>query len=163
LDLDLDVVAPPAAPAKPLDRTQPLEPLSTQAKPGQPFGDDGSFELPAFELPDLAPAPATFAASAPTSAPPAYDFGDLSLDLGNAGSKAPAEPALDYSSMPAPLDDTPAFAGDPSDPLVRKLDLAEEFRQIGDMEGARDLLEEVVGKADGPLKARAQSLLDSLG
>jgi len=165
LDLDLDVVAPPAPPAKPLDRTQPLEPLSAQDKPGQPLGDDGSFELPAFELPDLAPAPApaTSAASAPTSAPPAYDFGDLSLDLGNAGSKAPAEPALDYSSMPAALDDAPAFAGDPSDPLVRKLDLAEEFRQIGDMEGARDLLEEVVGKADGPLKARAQSLLDSLG
>ena len=158
LDLDLDVVAPPAAPTKPLDRTQPLEPLSAQAEPGQTLGDDGSFELP-----DLSPAAATPAASAPASAPPTYDFGDLSLDLGNAGSKAPAEPALDYSSMPASLDDAPAFTGDPSDPLVRKLDLAEEFRQIGDMEGARDLLEEVVGKADGPLKARAQSLLDSLG
>ena len=162
LDLDLDVVASPAAPGKPLDRTQPLEPISAQTKPGQPFGDDGSFELPSFELPDTKPAASMSAATASASAPPAYDFGDLSLDLGDAGSKAPAEPALDYSSMPAALDGAPAFVGDPSDPLVRKLELAEEFRQIGDLEGARDLLEEVVGKADGPLKTRAQSLLDGL-
>ena len=51
--------------------------------------------------------------------------------------------------------------GDPADPLVRKFELAEEFRQIGDKEGARDLLEEVVAKASGTLKARAQSLLDA--
>jgi pilus assembly protein FimV len=30
------------------------------------------------------------------------------------------------------------------------------------MEGARDLLEEVVAKADGALKAKAQGLLDRL-
>ena len=60
------------------------------------------------------------------------------------------------------MDDRVAAAGDPSDPLVRKLELAEEFRQIGDKEGARDLLEEVVAKASGPLKVRAQSLLDGL-
>ncbi len=48
------------------------------------------------------------------------------------------------------------------DPLARKLELAEEFRQIGDMEGARDLLEEVVAKAGGALRAKAQAMLDSL-
>jgi pilus assembly protein FimV len=41
--------------------------------------------------------------------------------------------------------------------------LAEEFRQIGDTDGARDLLEEVVAKATGTLKTRAQSMLDDLG
>ena len=35
---------------------------------------------------------------------------------------------------------------DPTNPLSHKLELAEEFRQIGDIEGARDLLEEVVAK-----------------
>ncbi len=49
------------------------------------------------------------------------------------------------------------------DPLARKLELAEEFRQIGDLEGARDLLEEVVAKADGALRNKAQSMLDRLG
>jgi pilus assembly protein FimV len=60
--------------------------------------------------------------------------------------------------------DLPAVegAGDAVDPLVRKLELAEEFRQIGDTEGARDLLEEVVAKADGSLKAKAQGMLETL-
>ena len=49
------------------------------------------------------------------------------------------------------------------DPLARKLELAEEFRQIGDVEGARDLLEEVVAKADGALKSKAQGMLAGLG
>ena len=49
------------------------------------------------------------------------------------------------------------------DPLSRKLELADEFRQIGDMEGARDLLQEVLAKADGTLKSKAQSMLDDLG
>ena len=48
------------------------------------------------------------------------------------------------------------------DPLARKLELAEEFRQIGDMEGARDLLEEVLDSADGALKSKAQGMLDKL-
>ena len=48
------------------------------------------------------------------------------------------------------------------DPLSRKLELAEEFRQIGDLEGARDLLEEVVAKAEGALQAKAQGMLDKL-
>jgi pilus assembly protein FimV len=48
------------------------------------------------------------------------------------------------------------------DPMERKLELAEEFRQIGDAEGARDLLQEVIAKASGPMKARAQALLDEL-
>jgi len=48
------------------------------------------------------------------------------------------------------------------DPLSRKLELADEFRQIGDMEGARDLLQEVLAKADGTLKSKAQSMLDDI-
>ena len=50
-----------------------------------------------------------------------------------------------------------------ADPLLRKLELAEEFRQIGDTDGARDLLHEVLAKASGTLKTRAQGILDQLG
>ena len=46
-------------------------------------------------------------------------------------------------------------------PATRSV-LAEEFRQIGDMEGARDLLEEVLDSADGALKSKAQGMLDKL-
>jgi pilus assembly protein FimV len=51
---------------------------------------------------------------------------------------------------------------DGADPLARKVELADEFRQIGDLEGARDLLQEVIDKAEGALRAKAQGMLDNL-
>ena len=148
LDLDLDLVAASVPGARPLEVTQPIEPASTAFK--------GAARLPDFDM------PASDAGSVATTRASALDFDAISLDLGNAGKPTNSEPALDYSSMPGALDGPMESLGDPSDPLVRKLELADEFRQIGDKDGARDLLEEVVAKATGPLKARAQSLLDGL-
>ena len=105
-----------------------------------------------FDLQDFAPAPEP----APPAAPPAFDLSGISLDL-----DAPA-PAHGGDMASAPLD-LPFEEDDGTDPLERKLELAEEFRQIGDLEGARDLLQEVVDKADGGLKTRAQGMLDNLG
>ena len=93
-----------------------------------------------------------------------FDLGELSLDDDSPGTAGAA-------SRPAPLGGQDDFAAslpsfdlsdDSADPLARKLELAEEFRQIGDMEGARDLLEEVVASADGALKTKAQGMLDRL-
>ena len=56
----------------------------------------------------------------------------------------------------------PPIAPSDGDPLARKIELAEEFRQIGDTEGARDLLEEVMSKADGALRTKAKTMLDAL-
>ena len=89
---------------------------------------------------------------------PTVSGNDISLDLGAASGGKAVEPALDFGAG-GPDSVSPI---DASDPLARKLELAEEFRQIGDMEGARDLLEEVVAKAGGALKTKAQSMLDSL-
>ena len=87
----------------------------------------------------------------PAPAPaPAFDLGDISLDLDAPAAAAPA----------AELDPMGELS---ADPMARKLELAEEFRQIGDADGARELLQEVVEQAqDAGLKARAQSMLDSL-
>lgn len=91
-----------------------------------------------------------------------FDLGELTLD--------DHKPAA--VSRPAPLSADSEFSAslpslelgdEDADPLVRKLELAEEFRRIGDMEGARDLLEEVVVSAEGALKTKAQGMLDSLG
>ena len=54
------------------------------------------------------------------------------------------------------------FASDDEDPLLRQLELADEFRQIGDTEGAREVLQELIGKASGPLRDKAQALLNEL-
>ena len=80
--------------------------------------------------------------------------------------------AMDFDefalSQPLDLDITApgqleGLDGDDIDPLARKLELADEFRQIGDLEGARDLLNEVVAKAGGAMRAKAQAMLDALG
>lgn len=46
--------------------------------------------------------------------------------------------------------------------LERKIALAAEFMQIGDFEGARDLLDEVYARATGKLKDRARDMLDEM-
>lgn len=63
---------------------------------------------------------------------------------------------------PAATISTQSPSVDSSVDLTLKLDLAEEFRQIGDIEGARDLLEQIAAEASGNLKGRAQRLLDKL-
>jgi pilus assembly protein FimV len=139
------------------------------------------FELPFDDTPARpaasAAAPAPAAAEAPT-----FDFGDLSLDLDLPASPsavtAPATaaatdtepPMLDFGSLKGldlPDAGGPAQAAsdaddDRADPLQRKLELAEEFRQIGDVEGARDLLEEVVAQGGDALKSRARAMLGRL-
>ena len=85
---------------------------------------------------------------------------DTTLDFSNFGASEAA--SLDEHGDTAPAGLADLDAADLSDPLARKLELADEFRQIGDMEGARDLLEEVVAKATGAMRARAQAMLDSL-
>lgn len=104
-------------------------------------------------------APAAPTTSAPDSKSPLeFDLSSISLDL-----DAPATSgATDLDIETDGLVDEEAD-DDNADPLARKLELAEEFRQIGDTEGARDLLQEVANKAEGTLKAKAQSMLADLG
>ena len=74
-----------------------------------------------------------------------FDLGSLSLDL-----ESPA--------------DGPTQAPDSmgEDPLETKLALAEEFISIGDEDGARALIEEVVSEASGDMRAKAQRALAKL-
>jgi pilus assembly protein FimV len=136
VDLDLDLAfAAQSAPAA-METTQPLQGASASAA-GQSAAGPGAAKAMEFDL------------------------GDLSLELGQSKPSAAAPTLLDLPAIGGVVTAPPA--ADSADPLARKLELAEEFRQIGDIDGARDLLEEVVGRANGPLKVRAQSLLDGLG
>jgi pilus assembly protein FimV len=151
-----------------LDETpEPVEPPRSEA-----IKDAVNFSLPELEIAgdgltlqpgdseEAKPSVATAAASAnaapvepsePKAAPQAdldmleFDLGSLSLDLGN-------EP-------PAPA---PAAPGTPEDPLATKLALAQEFSAIGDDDGARALIEEVIAEASGDMKIKAQSALANL-
>jgi pilus assembly protein FimV len=72
-----------------------------------------------------------------------FDLGSLSLDLD-------------------PPESTSALSMRGEDPLETKLALAEEFVSIGDSDGARALIEEVVAEATGELRTRAERALSDL-
>ena len=161
LDLDLGGSEDETTARTPLDATQPLSPRSAAV-------GDGDMTL-AFTPTPLA-APAAPAAHAPAPAAPAaqeFDLSGISLDFDlpesakAATASVPGLPKSDFGAIDLPSLDGAGEAA--SDPISRKLELAEEFRQIGDTEGARDLLQEVVAKAEGTLKAKAQGMLDDLG
>ncbi len=169
VDLDLDISSP--APldevndsvAPPVTAAGDLPPLDLpefgSSLPSAPAPAEAPLEF-GVDLPNLEPTPAPAADAdgldfgievPPAPAPaPAFDLGDISLDL---DAPAAAAPAVEQD-----------LVGELSaDPMARKLELADEFRQIGDADGARELLQEVVEQAqDAGLKARAQSMLDSL-
>ncbi|RVT54504.1 hypothetical protein ENE75_04085 [Rubrivivax albus] len=178
LDLDLDVdLDAPTEPGQddllsPAEMTAPLRtdvdlPDEATARLDVPAADDGNaldFELPVPELPAAEP-PAPAPASTGTT-----DFGALDFELDTpterqdrtAGQAEEKFPDFEPSGSPDDIPPVSEYGALADDPLARKLELAEEFRQIGDMEGARDLLEEVIAKADGALKAKAQGMLDRL-
>jgi pilus assembly protein FimV len=91
------------------------------------------------------------------------------LDQGEASDfeRAPVDiPQVDLAEEDNAVDDMsrapPPPPPDLNHPLERKLALAKEFLEIGDLEGARDLLDEVYAQATGPLKDSASLLLDTL-
>ena len=107
--------------------------------------------------------------------PLAFDLSGIELDLdkpvrstgaptaasgGGGAAVMEMEPRLDAIELP--FVDTGSDA-DGGDPLARKIELAEEFQRIGDKDGARDLLREVLATASGATKTKAQGMLDDLG
>jgi pilus assembly protein FimV len=165
LDLDLDLGGSPHS----LEATRPL---ATDAVPNHAAdSSNGGLDFALDSVGHHTPTPSAGGAMD-------FDLDSLSLDL-TLPSAAPAKPAAhsapasDFGhfelSAPGSLDeptttpDDTLDGGDDSDPISRKMELAEEFRQIGDIEGARDLLEEVVQKSSGTLKSKAQSMLNGLG
>jgi pilus assembly protein FimV len=164
VDVDLGAAGPEAETSAPVpftEATQPMAPTVALAPDSQL-----DFELPLDEAPAAAP---------PTKAPD-FDFGGLSLDLDTPAtppaaaapatpSAEPDAPMLDFGSIVGgkPVEWGESASGDETlDPLERKLELADEFRQIGDVEGARDLLEEVIARGGEALKAKAQAMLGRL-
>jgi pilus assembly protein FimV len=125
------------------------EPTTIALRPSAPPPENDGLDFDLASLPeptfDVSPAPAPKSSTGETSI---LDFGDFGLENPPAAGAVDGGGEVDLGS---------------DNPLARKLELAEEFRQIGDLEGARDLLEEVVSKADGTLKSKAQGMLDQLG
>jgi pilus assembly protein FimV len=110
-----------------------------------------------------------------------FDTADLTLqsetlpNAENSGTRAvddspitnPGALEFDFGSLSLELDKTEPVLSEPlgaveNDPLLTKLALADEFAAIGDQEGARALIEEVIEQASGDLQAKAQQALKKL-
>jgi len=124
-----------------------------------------------FELPASAPAAAQAPAPAP-SAPASSGGLDFDLNLGASDEKAEtpsAAPAMDLSAISLDLGtpgEAPA-AGASADPkwqeVATKLDLAKAYEEMGDKDGARELLNEVLREGDAAQQGQAKQMLAKLG
>ncbi|MDQ5849564.1 MAG: hypothetical protein M3544_11455, partial [Pseudomonadota bacterium] len=102
------------------------------------------------------------------AAPDAGQGFDLKLDMDEKKSEPHKTPAIDLSTISLDL----GSAGEPttgpasSDPkwqeVATKLDLAKAYQEMGDKDGARELLNEVMKDGDAAQKGQAQQLLAKL-
>ena len=187
IDFDLGAPAAPAA-----EKKSDFTPEGTVIMKSQPAdqtssgGLDFDLGLGDTKKPEAAPA----APTAPAAPAPAADSGggldfDLNLDLGSPAEKpaeekpaaaaAPAAPAgdgglaLDLSGIsldlgtPEPAAAAPAGGGDAKwQEVATKLDLAKAYEEMGDKDGARELLNEVMKDGDAAQKGQAEQLLAKL-
>lgn len=179
----LDLV-PPAAPAPATVEPTTVEPVAAApmlAEPPRPLREpetvasppeDMALEFVPQELPVAPPSPSAASANAlspprAARAPLELDLQGLTLELDSLDT-APPPPAAETQAEATPpsppaVPEPHLQAAAPADRLATKLALAAEFKAIGDIEGTRSLLQEVVAEASGDLQARAQQMLAELG
>ncbi len=96
------------------------------------------------------------------------DFGaDANASKGDGGAEAPSEPSgngaagMDFSGLDLDLDASVDELGD-LDEVATKLDLARAYLEMGDKEGAREILQEVIAEGNQEQKNNAQSLMAAM-
>jgi pilus assembly protein FimV len=165
LDFDLGAAAPAPRPSATPDET-----VIAGSEPSS--GLDFNLDLGTEEKkPEPKPAPAK---AVPAAEPSGLDF-DLNLDIDKSGlpSAPPAAPEpskVDLSTISLDLGATadaaaaPRAGGDAKwQEVATKLDLAKAYEEMGDKDGARELLKEVVKDGDAAQRASAEQLLAKLG
>jgi pilus assembly protein FimV len=103
---------------------------------------------------------------------PEFDIGSINLDLaappaassfGEETLVHTAAPSLDEPLMEAlPTDEAPV-RNEQWEEVNTKLDLAKAYEEMGDLEGARELLQEVVGEGPVDLVEQARTILGRIG
>ncbi|MEI6732549.1 MAG: FimV/HubP family polar landmark protein [Comamonadaceae bacterium] len=124
--------------------------FSIDEEPGEPIGETAA-SVAETAPSGLSATPVIPAPMTPTK-PEAPDFDMLKFDLGSLSLDLGDDVAPEASGEPVRTDD----------PLATKLALSEEFVAIGDVEGARTLIEEVIAEATGDLKLKAKMALSDL-
>jgi pilus assembly protein FimV len=155
LDLDLDLGSAPAVP-----------PAAEEPADFSPSGTlimDAATKQAASELGSTGNA-IDFDLDAPTveqkgkeTAVPALDF-DFNLN-----DEPKSVPAVDLSRLSLDLDSGADAAGDSNwQEVATKLDLAKAYEEMGDKDGARELLNEVLKEGDSSQQAQARTMLEAI-
>lgn len=134
---------PAAETAISIDFDLPIGDKPGQAASAQPASPASAPAIGGIDF-DLAP---SMEAGGHGSSAPALDLGSISLDLGAAGSGNGSAAAPDARWQE----------------VATKLDLAKAYEEMGDKDGARELLKEVMKEGDTAQQQRAQTMLQAIG
>lgn len=150
-DFDLDIAEAAGEPAAvPAAQPATAEPAPTPVAPPD-MSDDFDLSL---SLDDDSPAARNFAT----------ELDDVNAELDKL-SQSLESPALDTgpaAQEPDPVDDLDFDFLSGTDEVATKLDLARAYVDMGDQEGARDILDEVIKDGDDAQRKEAQDLLGRL-
>jgi pilus assembly protein FimV len=159
LDFDFDLSGltgggAPAAPKPSAETTQILDRslMQTVADVGQPDMGTVEFDLSKISLDSGAPGKTepTLDVSGATPSIPEIDLSGISLDLGT------------ESTTTGGTSTGGAGKDDHWYDVQTKFDLAKAYQEMGDKEGAREILQEVLAEGDSEQKAAAQRVLEAL-
>jgi len=151
VDLDLDLSAPRDEAAVAVESPLMIELERSEVVSAKPL--DLEFDLDHAEpAEEEAPLPTPM----PTTTPQLstrVDLSKISLDLDAAPSaEAAAAPAMAPAALPAAAEE-----------VATKLELAHAYEEMGDKEGARELLQEVINEGNAEQQAAAAAMLAQLG
>lgn len=165
-DFDLDAPTQAVEPVKAPTPAPAPAPAPAAAK-SEELSFDFDMDLPPVAAP--APAPAAVAAAAPAKE-------EYSLDLPEIDFATIEPPKVEMPRVEAPKMPEPAAAAAPSvddelgdlgvfgdDAVATKLDLARAYMDMGDPDGARSMLEEVIAEGNAGQQDEARKLLGTLG
>jgi len=155
----VEAAAPAAEPPK-----APEAGVQTAELPGASL--DFSTEMPDLDVNLKAPAPEEGPRTeelAPAETKQDMDFDISGFDLKGPENKpgaAPAAAGMDFSGLD--LDLGSLGGEDEFDEVATKLDLARAYLEMGDKEGAREILQEVINEGNDTQKSDARGIMDSL-
>ncbi|WP_443082731.1 FimV/HubP family polar landmark protein [Variovorax sp. Root318D1] len=180
LDFDLDLSQPPAPSPAPVSASLPKAAYAAPAAaaaplsnghahaPAAPVDLENDFDTAPGALSPVTRPSALNESDADANTRPAALRGGLPADSGfiefdmSALAGLPSRPAAGTAEAARPSATMPEDDDGDDSPHAVKLSLARELQAIGDVEGARSLVEEVEAESAGDLKSQAKQLLAEL-
>jgi pilus assembly protein FimV len=147
---DFNLDAPAATPDISFDAPAATPDISLDVPPvasSEPASIDFNIDLPPLDVPAAEPEPAPVEPAADAGLDFKIDVGDLNINLDDTATKA----------SPAGRKDGHWYD------VQQKFDLAKAYQEMGDNDGAREILQEVIKEGDAEQQDQAQKLLGSLG